>query len=956
MSKGPDTKILAALEGLLWPIAAEEDATAGFDGKGHDDLVDRLRRTIENTLGSSVRVSVLQSLEDAGCDILIETAQAGPKYGIQLKSHFDISEKGFGGKVSAQVQDSRQHDLQRLFVVLAGDLTSRSQIQKVRGLESRFSKMNDKYAMVVPPEQAWTLLCAPKRAPAPLTPHFAHAYPLQPNFTGRVKERKRLTEWLTQDDQPVLALVAFGGMGKSALAWAWLLRDVLGLPLPGAVADSAKDAEACRVPENVRPEGAFWWSFYEKDSTFEGFLDQALAYAAAGQIPAGVVGAYEKMEALVKLLREKRLLLVLDGFERQLRQYASMEAVYQKDDEEKVPAHDRACADPNAAAFLKRLAGGPFKSHVLLTSRLLPRELEGDDGRALANCRLEKLESMDRGDAVAFFHSEGVKGTRAEIEAACRPYGYQPLALRLLAGVIVKDNRMPGDIKAAERHGLLKEKKGDKLRRMLKAAYDALDSRTRGLLSQIAAFRSGVDYDTISVLKTAKNEQRFDGALDELTERGLLLREGVDAPFDLHPLVRAYAYKRLRDKKRVHERLAKHFADIPVPGEEDFESVEDLAPVIELYHHTVGAGRYDEAREVYRDRLSTTLYYQFGAYQTCIELLRALFPNGEGSPPRLQDQGAQAFTFASLANSYSVSGQSRQAVPLFERQIAIRHKQGDKRNLAIGYLNLANDEVRLGALADGVSHSRKGTELSREVGYEFGEAIGHHELGRMLAYPGQFDEAERELIQAEGYWERTGDKQGSCLVESYRALAALMAGDAEAALDHAREAHGIAIRRQNELDRVRAEWLIGAAQVPLAPSTDQRDERLAEAEAHLNEALSRCRRINLVEFEPDILLSWARWHRAKGHRDAALEQVHEALSIADRCEYRLVQADVHNFLAALEMEGDDRETATEHATTGYERAWCDGPPHAYQPALDEAKRLLDELGVEPPEMPAYVGE
>ena len=239
LSKGPDTKILAALEGLRWRIAAEEDATAGFDGKGHDDIVDRLRRTIENTLGSSVRVSVLQSLEDAGCDILIETAQAGPKYGIQLKSHFDISEKGFGGKVSAQVQDSRQHDLQRLFVVLAGDLTSRSQIQKVRGLESRFSKMNDKYAMVVPPEQAWTLLCAPKRAPAPLTPHFAHAYPLQPNFTGRVKARKRLTEWLTQDEQPVLALVAFGGVGKSAPSWASPMRGGMVLPRTGPVADSS---------------------------------------------------------------------------------------------------------------------------------------------------------------------------------------------------------------------------------------------------------------------------------------------------------------------------------------------------------------------------------------------------------------------------------------------------------------------------------------------------------------------------------------------------------------------------------------------------------------------------------------------------------------------------------------------------------------------------------------------
>ena len=49
------------------------------------------------------------------------------------------------------------------------------------------------------------------------------------------------------------------------------------------------------------------------------------------------------------------------------------------------------------------------------------------------------------------------------------------------------------------------------------------------------------------------------------------------------------------------------------------------------------------------------------------------------------------------------------------------------------------------------------------------------------------------------------------------------------------------------------------------------------------------------------------------------------------------------------------EPRIQYAKTPYERAWCHGPPHAYQPALDEAERLRDELGVEPPEMPEYAG-
>ncbi|MCH7718550.1 MAG: hypothetical protein IIB21_03680, partial [Chloroflexi bacterium] len=154
-------------------------------------------------------------------------------------------------------------------------------------------------------------------------------------------------------------------------------------------------------------------------------------------------------------------------------------------------------------------------------------------------------------------------------------------------------------------------------------------------------------------------------------------------------------------------------------------------------------------------------------------------------------------------------------------------------------------------------------------------------------------------------------------------------------------------------DFVRAEWLIGAALVALSSQTGRGlREDLREAQGHLTEALSRCRRINLVDTEPSILLSWARWHRAQGHTQEALEHAQEALAIADRCEYRLNQADIHNFLAALALEGGDRKAAQRHATTAYERAWCDGPPHCYKPALEEAERLLTELDVKPPAIEA----
>ena len=791
--------------------------------------------------------------------------------------------------------------------------------------------------------------------PVPPSPYFAHPYPLQPNFTGRVHERTMLTEWLTKDYQPpVLAVVAFGGMGKSALSWAWLQRDLLGETLPGAVADKPEDAEACRVPDDARPEGAFWWSFYERDSTFEGFLDRALAYAAGGQAPEGIDSAYDKMEALVNLLRERRLLLVLDGFERLLRQYASLAAVYQRDKQaEKIPAHERACADPNAATFLRRLAGGAFKSNILLTSRLFPTELEGDDGQPLANCRREDLTSLDPRDAVAFFHAEGVKGTRAEIEAACSPYGYHPLALRLLAGVIARDKRAPGDVQVAGRHPVLPELKGKEQHHILQVDYDTLDRRKRSLLSSIAAFRSPVDYEALSIFDEYKKVGEFDAALEDLIDRGLLLFDHGRVLYDLHPLVRAYAYERLADNERVHDRLREHFAAMPAPERDDVKSVEDLGPVIELYHHTVRAGRNDDARLLYSQRLSDVLYFRLGAYQIGIELLGSLFPEGEDRPPRLSEEGDQAWTLTALANYFSRSGQSRRAVPVFERQIAISETLGENSSAATGRENLARDRLKLGQLAAAEAELRNALDLSKASDHEFGKATSHAELGRLLGHQGAFDAARREFDAAVAVFSQVGATQAVGVIWAFRAQAAILGGSAEPALDSAHRAHEIATGGTVERDLIRANWLLGAALVaPLSRASTQRRKALAEAEPHLSEALRRCRDINMVDHEPDILLSWARWHRAQGHAQEALEHAQEALAIAERCEYRLDQADIHNFLAALALGDGDPKSAEKHATTAYERAWCDGPPHCYKPALDEAERLLTELGVEPPRIAA----
>lgn len=140
-----------------------------------------------------------------------------------------------------------------------------------------------------------------------------------------------------------------------------------------------------------------------------------------------------------------------------------------------------------------------------------------------------------------------------------------------------------------------------------------------------------------------------------------------------------------------------------------------------------------------------------------------------------------------------------------------------------------------------------------------------------------------------------------------------------------------------EREFVRGAWLLGAAL--------RETKALNEADWHLNDALERCRRINLVEFESDILIDLGRLRQIQGDSVEAQRLAAEAAAIADRCGYVLQGADAHLLLALLDKEAGNRASAREHAARARELATCDGPPdYTYKVAYDEAGALLAELG------------
>lgn len=299
--------------------------------------------------------------------------------------------------------------------------------------------------------------------------------------------------------------------------------------------------------------------------------------------------------------------------------------------------------------------------------------------------------------------------------------------------------------------------------------------------------------------------------------------------------------------------------------------------------------------------------------------------------------------FPHASNTYSASGYPNSAIQLLRASIHIDQERGDKDSLATALWNLAVQQQVLGRLLASEQSLEESLSLCKNIHDMFNEAKTHQYFALLRAYQGAFEASSRHLDTALSLFKEINAIAPESAVWAYRALCALLAGDTSSALVAARHAQELADMRKEVRDIIRAEWLLGWTFIRLTSlDNNQVAENLQEAEQHLKEALHRCRQINMVDYEADLLLAWARLHRVKGDRYQAKILAKEALAITNRSDFRMLRADINNLLARLELEGGNQKEAINHAQAAFHDALCDGPPYCYKSALEEAKHLLDE--------------
>lgn len=118
--------------------------------------------------GESVLLNQNQSLRDAGVDLTMNLVTTKINFGFQIKSYGDVREKKFSSKVNAQINQSHRHKLKKIVLAIAGNLTDKTQSERIRGLMSEIQQQSDNYVILVPPEKVVTIYNAYNEKKHPL--------------------------------------------------------------------------------------------------------------------------------------------------------------------------------------------------------------------------------------------------------------------------------------------------------------------------------------------------------------------------------------------------------------------------------------------------------------------------------------------------------------------------------------------------------------------------------------------------------------------------------------------------------------------------------------------------------------------------------------------------------------------------------------------------------------------
>jgi tetratricopeptide (TPR) repeat protein len=765
-----------------------------------------------------------------------------------------------------------------------------------------------------------------------------------PEFVGRKVEMDRLDAAWDDPATHVVTLVAFGGVGKSALVSRWLDR-----------------RSAAGWPGVQR---ALDWSFYsqgteERVASADRFLDHALRFF--GDPDPNVGAPRDRGLRLAQLVRSEKTLLVLDGVE-PLQQLAGR------------------LKDPGLAALLKGLAA-ENPGLCLVTTR----EHIADLNSSTQTAPQWDLEHLTPEAGAQLLRRLGVKGKDSELRDAAEEMGGHALALTLLGNYLSR--ACGGDVRRRQEVDLgdADERQGGHAFHVLHAYASWLgEGPELAILRLLGLFDRPADTKALAALRAKPaipgltetlvniSDKEWNWAISSLPEHGLLLPADPQqrGALDAHPLVRAYFQDVLETERpaawkegnlRLYEHLKGSAPDLP-------ETLEEMEPLFTAAIHGCRAGRQQEVfEEVYGRRIQRADQFystkKLGAFGSDLTALSGFFDHPWDQPSTSLTPALQSFVLNQAGFRLRALGRLAEAVQPMQASLSGDSLAENWEAAAITASNLSELTLTLGQVPRAVAFGEQSAELADRSGDAFQRMSKRTTLADTLHQAGRWEESTKALLAAEAMQaERSPDSPQLNSRGGYRYCDLLLSrGEPEdgAGLDglgaaperaqRFREACLEVRKRATKTLAISEEFLgrglglldialdhlsLGRANLGLALTApvlatpdEEAEAELARAAEHLGRAVDGLRQSGSEDHLPRGLLARAAFRRLRGDPAGAKADLDEALEIAERGSMRLFICDAHLEWARLCLQQGDTEATRGHVAaarkivneTGYGR-------------------------------------
>ncbi len=698
--------------------------------------------------------------------------------------------------------------------------------------------------------------------------------PPQPTpFVGRERELQALRRLLADPECRLITLVGIGGAGKTRLA---LQAGTQSFPsfLHGV----------CFVPLTALPAPAL------------------LPSAVARALHLTVHGRDDVATQVLDYLRDKELLLILDGFEHLLDAVDWLTEVLKQ------------------APDVKLLVTSRERLHLRWEWLV---EVEGlayphGEGQPEPDAVLERYGAVRLFWEVARRANPhfSLQEELSDVLTICQLVDGIPLGLELAAAWTARFSCRHIAQEIQHNLNFLRTALRDvpDRHRSLRAAFDhswaLLTADEQRTFRQLAIFRGSFSQDAAVAVAGASP-----ALLTALVDKSLVRRVG-EGRYEVHELLRQYAemhlHRALAEEKAVRDRHCAYYTDFLRDREAALERtaspqvLEEMSAELEniraawmwaleqayfdvldrtanalflffdwgsLYQEgeslfdctTVALRAHPRAAEAGTERLLARLLIRQGVLARNVEAEKAqtLLEEGLALARKVGERWEEAFALNNLGILAGLRGDYDRQRALFRESLSLFRSLGDRSRMATLLNNLAVAERLVGNYDQARQLSLESLALSRAEDDRRSTARALQHLAILAHVRGAYDEARPFYQESLALYRETGDQQGVALTLGNLGDLAYRTGDHDEARQVLRES--LALRR-----RINDQWGVALALNTLG-GVERATGRLQAARQYLREAMRVSRALQSQALMLEVLVEWAQLLAAEGETAHAVE-------------------------------------------------------------------------------------